>query len=264
MAKALPQLAGRARGTRFRDELRDFLRFIVRPRFGPRLPGRHAISGWWEDWFPGLSVGRLLKWAFFLWAVNLVFLGPIAVAAAGAGGATHRLNINNIPWMAALVWAPIVEELVFRYGLRRIGAAWWLAPAAVAAMLMGAKWSGILLLAGILVVCWLPYLARLPYTRRPLPWRYRLMYRRCFPWVFHLASLLFAAVHLYNFNLHGTPWWLFPLLVLPQWLTGLVLGWLRVKRGIGASMLLHAMFNGGPLLVVWLILNLAPDMVNAL
>src|SRR5690606_28173007 len=73
------------RGTRFRDELRDFWRFIRHPRFGPRLPGRHAVSGWWEDWFPNLSVGRLLKWAFFLWMINLVFLGPIAVAAAGAG-----------------------------------------------------------------------------------------------------------------------------------------------------------------------------------
>lgn len=247
-------------GLRFRDELRDFFRFIFKPRFGPRLPGRHAVSGWWEDWFPGLSIGRLLKWAIFLWAVNLVFLGPIAVAAAGAGGATHRLDLNNVPWLQALLWAPIVEELVFRYGLRRIGQAWWLLPAAVAAMVMGARWPGILLLAGILVVCWLPYMAALPYTRKPLSWRYRLVYRRCFPWVFHLASLLFAAVHLYNFNLHHTPLWLLPLLVLPQWLTGLVLGWLRVKRGIGASMLLHGMFNAGPLLVVWLILSYAPDL----
>src|SRR5690606_14887126 len=86
-------LVRRPAGPRFRDELRDFFRFIVRPRLGPRLPGRHAINGWWEDWFPGLSVGRLLKWACFLWAINLVFLGPIAVAAAGAGGATHRLDI---------------------------------------------------------------------------------------------------------------------------------------------------------------------------
>src|SRR3546814_7641455 len=130
-----------------------------------------------EGWFPALSVGRLLKWAFFLWAVNLVFLGPIAVAAASAGGATHRLNVNNIPWMAALVWAPIVEELVFRYGLRRIGSIWWLTPAAVAAMLMGAQWSGILLLGGILLVCWLPYLSGMPYARKPIPWRYRLVYR---------------------------------------------------------------------------------------
>src|SRR3546814_13514667 len=85
------------------------------------------------------------------------------------------------------------EELVFRYSLRRIGLAWWLLPAAVAAMLMGPRWPGILLLAGLLAVCWLPYIAALPYTRKPLPSRYRLAYRRFLPWIFHLASLLFAA-----------------------------------------------------------------------
>jgi membrane protease YdiL (CAAX protease family) len=246
---------------RFRDELRDFLRYIVRPRFGPRLPGRHAISGWWEDWFPGLSLGRMLKWALFLWAINLAFLGPIAVAAAGLGGATHRLDIHNVPWLQALLWAPIVEELVFRYGLRRPGQVWWLIPIAVATMLIGPKGWGMGLLVATLALCWLPWLARLRFARRPLPWRYRLFYRRWFPWVFHLASFLFAAVHLYNFNLHHTPLWLMPLLVLPQWLTGLVLGWMRMKRGIGASMLLHGIFNGGPLLIVWLVLKAAPEMV---
>lgn len=254
---------GRAgRPLRFRDEVRDFFRFALRPRFTPRLPGRHAGSGWWEDWFPSLSLGRLLKWAAFLWLVNLVFLGPIAVAAAGAAGATHRLDIHNMPWLQALLWAPIVEELVFRYGLRRPAMIWWLVPAAVTAMFTGPKWSGILMVAGILLVCWLPVVLRLPYARWSLPWRVRRLYKKAFPLVFHLAALLFAAVHLYNFNLHNTALWLLPLLVLPQWLTGLVLGWLRVKRGIGASMLLHGLFNGGPLLVVWLVLRAAPDLVT--
>ncbi|WP_442598407.1 CPBP family glutamic-type intramembrane protease [Parapusillimonas sp. JC17] len=245
---------------RFRDELRDFFRFLRRPGFTPRLPGRRAGDGWWQDWFPVLSVGRLLKWALFLWLVNLVFLGPIAVAAAGVGGATHRLRLDDIPWLQALLWAPIIEELVFRYGLRRLGHAWWMVPVAVATMFMGPKWPGVLALTGILVVCWLPYLAGTPSARRPLPWKYRTAYRGLFPWVFHLSSVLFAAVHLYNFNLHQTPLWLLPLLVLPQWLTGLVLGWLRIRRGIGASMLLHALFNGGPLLIVWIVIQVAPDL----
>ncbi|RTZ40670.1 CPBP family intramembrane metalloprotease [Candidimonas sp. SYP-B2681] len=249
-----------AKDSSFRSELRDFIGFVARPRLAPRLPGRHAGNGWWEDWFPSVSFGRLLKWACFLWAVNIVFLGPIAVTAAGLGGATHRLDINNIPWLQALLWAPVVEELVFRYGLRRIAQAWWLVPAAVAAMFMGPKWSAVMLLTAIFAICWLPYLLGMAYTRRSLPWRYRIRYRRWFPWAFHVASLTFAAVHLYNFNLHSTPLWLMPLLVLPQWLTGMVLGWLRVKRGIGASILLHGIFNGGPLLLVWLVLRFAPEM----
>ena len=246
----------------FRRELRDFFGFILHPRFAPRLPGRLADSGWRSDWFSGAPLGRLLKWAAFLWSINLVVLGPIAVAAAGAGGATHRLDIYNMPWLQALIWAPIVEELVFRYSLRRLTQAWWLAPMAVGAMILGPKWPGILLAGAAVALCWLPMLAGGTPGQRPLPWRWRLRYRRLFPWVFHAACLTFAAVHLYNFNLHHTPLWLLPLLVLPQWLTGMVLAWLRMKRGIGASMLLHGLFNGGPLLVVWLVLRTVPDVLS--
>jgi hypothetical protein len=35
-----------------------------------------------------------------------------------------------------------------------------------------------------------------------------------------------------------------------------------MRRGIGASMLLHGIFNGGPLLVVWLIVRHMPEIVN--
>lgn len=249
---------------RFRDELGDFFRFLRRPRFTPRLYGPRSGNGWWEDWFPPLSAWRLLQWAAWLWFFNLVIWGPLAVIAAGAGGATHRLDMANIPWLQALIWAPVVEELVFRFGLRRPGVAWWLMPVAVGLMLMGPKWPAIMGLAGILLLSWWPYLTgRAPaWATRPWPWRYRRFYGRCFPYLFYLASLLFAAVHLYNFKLHHTPLWVLPILVAPQFATGLVLGWVRVRRGIGASMLLHGMFNGGPLLVVWLIIHHMPELVS--
>jgi hypothetical protein len=70
--------------------------------------------------------------------------------------------------------------------------------------------------------------------------------------------LLFAAVHLGNFSYNETPLWLLPFLVLPQWVTGLALAWLRVRRGVGAAMVLHGIFNGGPLLVIWLVISWLP------
>ncbi|NYT65491.1 CPBP family intramembrane metalloprotease [Alcaligenaceae bacterium] len=248
--------------TRFRSELTDFVGFLKRPTLGPRTPGRRAGSSVSVDWLPGVSITRLLQWAGFLWALNLVFLGPIAVMAAGAGGAQHRLNLSAIPWMMALLWAPLVEELVFRYSLRRLAHVLWLLPAGIVVMLNGPGWSTGLLLLAVLLMCWRPKASRPLVQRQGKTWRMLLNYRRLFPWVFHGASLAFAGVHLVNFNLHQMAWWLMPLLVLPQWLTGLVLGWLRVRRGIGAAVLLHAIFNGGPLLVVWMILRLNPGIVS--
>lgn len=248
-------------GLRFRDELADFWRFIRRPTFAPRTPARKAGPAWWVDWFTGVSVRRLFAWACFLWAVNMFVLGPLAVSAAGAAGATHRLNIHAIPWVYALVWAPIVEELVFRYGLRRPAVLWWFVPIAVAAMFSGPHGLGVALVGVLILACMVPFQLKTPRWRRPLGWHARLVYRHYFPWIFHLSSIAFAALHLYNFNLHQTPWLYLPFLVLPQWLTGMVLGWLRVRRGIGAAIMLHSLFNAGPLLFIWLVLSFAPDSV---
>ena len=245
---------------RFRTELRDFFAFIRSPAMGPKLPGQAPGAGFWRDWFPSLSIKRLFQWALLMWAINLLFFGPIAVMAAGMGGATHRLDLDNIPWLTALLWAPIAEELVFRYGLTRFKFIFLLVPLAVAAMLSGPGLAGGLFLAAFLMIAWVPYGAGWRAARKPMPWSWRRTYLQYFPWVFHLSSLIFSAVHLYNFNLGQTPFWLLPLLVLPQWVTGMVLGWLRVRRGIGASILLHAVFNGGPLLLVFLALQAAPDM----
>lgn len=240
--------------TLFEHEFQDFLRFLWRPRLGPRLPKRQAGDGWHLDWFGRLPWKRLLQWALALWAINMLVLGPLALSAASAAGAQHRLDITNIPWLHALLWAPLVEELVFRYGLRQPVKALWLLPLAIAAMIMGPKWPAMMLLgAGVLLCWWLHGRQRQAWWPS---WGWHAAYRRWFPWVVHLACLAFAAVHLHNFSMQSAPWWLLPLMVAPQWITGLVLAWLRVRRGIGAAIVLHAIFNGGPLLLVFLILTL--------
>lgn len=246
---------------KFRTELRDFIQFLRHPSLSPRTAGRRLGNGVTADWLSGLDLKRLLQWALLLWCVNLVFLGPIAVVAAGAGGAQHRLDISAIPWLQALLWAPLVEELVFRYSLRRIAQAYWLLPSAAVVMFNGPGWSTGLFLLAILLLCWRTAGGR-PAAHPGSSRRMALLYRRVFPWAFYAMSLAFAAVHLMNFKLAQTPLWLMPLLVLPQLLTGLVLGWMRVRRGIGASIALHALFNGGPLLVVWLILSWMPQVAN--
>lgn len=256
--------------TRFRRELVDFLRFVWRPTPGARLPGRHARQGVLEDFFPKLSFGRILQWALLLWVINLFIFGPLAVGAAEAGGAQHRLNLHSLPWLQALIWAPIVEELTFRFCLRRAAMLWWFVPLMAVILVMGAGLGSGVLLAIALWLCWVPMWTAVSGTstvdlRRFAPayrlsWAQRVRVRRLYPWLYHLSAIAFAAVHLYNFRLHEMPWTLMPLLVLPQWVTGLVLGWIRVRRGIGASMLLHGMFNAGPLLLVLLILNFAPSL----
>ena len=236
---------------RFRTELRDFLHFLRKPSFGPRLPGGRHGHSLLADWHTGVSPKRLLQWAVLLWLINIVLLGPLAVMAAKAGGAQHRLDVQSIPWMQALLWAPLIEELLFRYGLRRLKQALWLVPIIAYVLFSGPQAGTIVLTMAVLIVLW----AQSRQPAAPLPWKMRLQYRLWFPHLFYFVTLLFAVIHLHNFNLNQTPLWLLPALVLPQFVTGLVLGWLRVRRGIGAAVVLHGIFNGGPLLLIWVILG---------
>ncbi len=223
------------------------------------------------DWIGGIQVGRIIRWVLLLWLCNFLVFGPLAAGAAWQAGAEHRFDPMQIPWVLALVWAPIVEELIFRFGMRRPGAALWLVPGFVALAWFGRDLWVTAFLALLLALVAMPRpLSRgeaargagesapaassartplLPGVRWSFRWNRR--YVRAFPWVFHALTAGFAGLHLFNFSSLAAPWWLWPLLVLPQWATGLALGWLRVRGGMGLAMLVHAGFNAGPLLVVW-------------
>jgi len=249
----------------FRDELRDFLRFLLRPKLSPRLPATHHNNGQ----LPGISFKRLLQWALALWAINLLVMGPIALTAAQLGGVQHRMDLTTLPWLHALIWAPLVEELVFRYGLRQPVRALWLLPFALPALLMGpGSYPALLLTIGILLCVWLHGRDRhTPGNTNDahlITWmpalRWHKTYCRHFGWIMHASCLVFAAMHLYNFALNAMPWWLMPLLVTPQWVTGLALAWQRTRRNLPTAVILHALFNAAPLLLVFTALKLLGEM----
>lgn len=252
---------------RLRSDVADFLRFVRRPTLR-RRPPRHPGSGVAADWRATVGLRRLFAWVTILWGINLFVLGPVAVAAAGTGGAQHRLAMAAIPVFTAIVWAPLVEELLFRYGLRRPQHALWLVPLLLWPLFGGPGPAGAAILgAGMLLSLWLivrgrsKAITRHGGMRHAWRWSWRRRYIRLFPWVVHLAALVFAGMHLANFTLNQTALWLTPLLVLPQWLTGLVLAWMRVRRGIACSILMHSMFNAGPVLLVVAIRQWAPEMM---
>lgn len=245
------------------QEIVDFLRFVMRPVPGPRVGGRRIGPCVWVDFSLNAPLWRLLHWAVLLWTVNIFVFAPLALSAADAGGAEHRLDIHNLPWLMALVWAPVVEELTFRFALRRPAMLCWFVPLMAFILFQGAG-PATIMLAGLALLLalaprWYPagYRWQSGWTAS---WRWRRRVRRLYPLLFHVAALAFAFVHLFNFRLTSMNLVLLSLLVLPQWVTGLVLGWIRVRRGIGAAIALHAIFNSGPLLLIGLVLHFAPEL----
>jgi hypothetical protein len=252
MTNEQPQPASRQRLS-WLDEWRDFVGFLRRPRFAPRCRQVRPQTAWLLDWLPGIGFGRLLAWAAILWVINLFVFGPIVIGVAQKAGATHAVDPANLPWLLALLWAPIVEEILFRYGLRRPAIALWLVPVMILAL-----WIGPGVAQTVMFVLTAVALYRAT-SHNPMPGvRARIWlrwYRRWFWLIFHASVLLFAALHLYNFTFASVQWWMLVALMLPQWFTGLVLGWIRVMRGIGAAILLHAAFNFGPLMAAWIMMT---------
>jgi len=246
----------------FRQEFAEFFRYIRRPALSPRKPGRGGGNGWWKDWVPATSVGRMLQWAGCLWIINIFVFAPIALMVASKTGAAHRLDINNIPFLTAVLWAPVAEELLFRYSLRRPRLSIWLLPLMTWVVVMGPELHSIVLLLLVLMLIVILDIRGLTTNEHALKWHWRVNYQRFFPLFFHGSVLVFAGLHLWNFRFTEMNWWLMPLLVLPQWFTGMVLGWMRVRDGISTSIFLHMIFNSGPILLVWFLLQFSPELAT--
>ena len=66
---------------------------------------------------------------------------------------------------------------------------------------------------------------------------------RYFGIAFYFLTLAFAFYHITNFEITPQILYLSPLLVAPQLIIGLLLGFIRVRLGLGWAMLLHSLYN---------------------
>lgn len=159
--------------------------------------------------------------------------------------ALEQLEIGPVLIVFILVGAPIGEEILFRGWLSgRPGHVLALAAliggavlASVAVAVLSEAAGGLaapgLLVAAVALAIALPWACR----RRPA-WAW---FQRHFRWFYLGSALAFASIHLFNFG-EGATALLLPL-TLPQFVLGLILGYLRVRHGLWASMLLHALHN---------------------
>lgn len=67
--------------------------------------------------------------------------------------------------------------------------------------------------------------------------------KNSFKIAFYTFALIFGLVHITNFNMTTNVLLLAPILVLPQIILGGYLGFIRVRFGLGWSILLHAAYN---------------------
>ena len=72
----------------------------------------------------------------------------------------------------------------------------------------------------------------------------RKVWDKFYGWVFYLMTMAFGLMHIMNFEPSLNIYLLAPILVAPQILIGINLGYLRVRFGLIWSILFHAFYNG--------------------
>lgn len=230
-----------------REEWRRFAAFLK----APTLP----------DAAPRLSPGALIGMVRMLGLDMLLMLGLVAVAAIVVAvgielpeTALASMDITFQLAFAVIVVAPVAEELLFRGWLsgrpsRVVGLIVLLGGIAIGtAMTATGPQSDVpgpaLLVYALSIVFALT--AFLALRGRDVPrW-----FRRAFPALFWLSTLAFAFIHVFNFE--GAALMAALPLVLPQFITGSILGYVRVRYTLWAAMLMHMLHNSAALSLAYI------------
>ena len=72
----------------------------------------------------------------------------------------------------------------------------------------------------------------------------RNFWNKFYAWIFYLITIAFGLIHILNFKPSINIYLLAPVLVAPQILIGISLGYLRIRFGLIWSILFHAFYNG--------------------
>ncbi|MCR5863641.1 CPBP family intramembrane metalloprotease [Flavobacterium sp. J372] len=80
-----------------------------------------------------------------------------------------------------------------------------------------------------------------------------------FPWLVYFSAITFGAIHLFNFSFSSNSWLLLPALVVPQFITGLVITFLRVRLNFYYGILYHMLWNFSFFMVIPFLVDLIPE-----
>ena len=222
----------------------SFFAYLKRPTLPTRATGIGAE--------PLTATLRLLALDILLTLGVLAFFYILTLLGVEAPDNVME-DLEFTPTIIALIviGAPLGEEILFRgwlsgrpghvlamifvgLGLLAIPVAAGIASGSGTEAPVGSLAGG----AGLVIGIALAILA-LWYWRNSGPWRWFAM---IFPVLLPLSALLFASVHLFNYEADISPLlWLF---VVPQFIAGLIFGYARVNYGLWSSILLHILHNG--------------------
>jgi membrane protease YdiL (CAAX protease family) len=218
-----------------RTTLADFRNFLRAPHLAVPAP----LHLGWRRW--------TIMVATYLAGLVIIGTGLTVWQRTQHLPAPEAFNGFSAPVLAAIVVliAPLGEETLFRGWLTgRPRALWLVLMAMLAALLLravAAHWHEVAVSIGMVVVALAAPVGWFVLRRRTAAPRW---FARRFAVWFYLSDVVFGLMHLTNYP--RLSWALVPM-VLPQVWAGLVFGYLRMRNGLWAGILAHAVGNAAAL-----------------
>ncbi len=249
---------------RIEQGIKEFLTFLKSPTFRYK-----------EDQPLDFSLVTTLFFLVFMFEMLLFIPVGSLIGLEDVPHAMEDLLSNSSVLLVislAVISAPLAEELLFRYHLRYgsysllylgiVGVGYFILISSYFMPSLGMSFS-LESLSATMVARWY-------YTPLLLIFLFGLFFimnqferqsehrfiQKIFPFLFYLSALVFALVHLSNFQIGPERWVIAPLFVLPQFILGLYLGYVRIRNNIFYSIYIHALNN-----LIPIILFLAADKV---
>lgn len=218
-----------------RREISDVRRFIAKPV--RRFSTRSTPSEKWARLAFLFPLGLL---------INAVYMLSIGLALDSWTSLENTLDMTEIFGIVlAIAGAPLIEELIFRAGLRGFKYSLFIGPVLIC--LMAGSWqiSLGLCLSGICVALLMRYSISTKDSaiNRKNRFAYGRQFIQHYPKVFWLYAGAFAIVHVQNFSFSDATGLLVIFAVIPQLVMGILWGYLRLRDGLMSSMVLHSLNN---------------------
>lgn len=202
---------------------------------------------------PALLLFRLMLICLFLGISAGIFGGLLVNSGLIPPPGPSVLESNSYPeymlLLGPIVLGPLFEELIFRAQLRRFtGNIVFIST--IAGVLISAvikSYWGFLISPVLFSILFIIYRVTVPGS---VGRKFR-FWNAIFPWHFHFTAICFALMHLQNFEKGIALLPLGILYTLPQLAAGLVLGFTRMNYGLKYSIVLHALYNLLPALLLF-------------
>lgn len=217
-----------------KETYRDFIDFIKVPK---------------DEQSPLQTKSHQAKRLFSLLAIDIPVMGVLMVIISSLSNIglinlddneVSKLMEQSPKWLflgLAVILIPFIEEVIFRLYLR-FRQNYLIRFLILLSSITGKEWK-----------------IKTEYSLRRV---WNTNYR----FIFYFSAILFGLIHLSNYELSGTSIYLIPVLILPQVIAGLFIGYLRVRYNFLLGFLIHVLHNAFFVIIGLYSLNNSDEKLN--